>query len=514
MEYLSELDGIMEHLQLAVPSMKHLYLNFDVASVDSDECVDYLVQANTFIRKHKNLCIHFEIRFLWLAVKSYWRFDSETQLSLPLHTPYPRDIKEIDRIEQWCSVSGLRSFKARRYGNLMPFLTNTEMIPFTRAISSTVSRVQLKSFTAEYEIVLDGFHSLKELSIRFSVLNKFPRLPESLRELKIEYVNVLTRSDIDHGIILPTRLCSLIWHGNLACFTLPKILNIDKLLYLKYVSVEISPFEYIDRVGEEGYDLKDYVTRDFLRLTNACTIDQLQQFVSQLPSDLEILKINIFGCIRPNLDDYCACCHDKLSFKRFTNLDELEVDCFSNGNPFNVSVFPAVEHLTFISPRVLTGCFAQGIRSLEVFLNTYGESVSYFLSHFISKLTSLVCLSIVVDQGTPADIREIASSSQLCSFKITFIRFLTSDSEREKSRPNEDLHGCVILGTFPVQLNCLRLYFSWDKFHHIIVDDYKGETISSMEKRVCVLRGRAKWIQHSHFDCDEESFGIESLYVN
>ncbi|GME85863.1 unnamed protein product [Ambrosiozyma monospora] len=341
-EDLSKVDGIMEHLQLAVPSMKHLYLDFQDHS-QSREIVDFLVQANTFIRKHKNLYIHFEVLFLRIDIESHWVFDSKTQLSLPLHTPYPTYINEIGRIEQWCSVSGLTGFRAFNYDSYeisTLFLTNTEMIPFIRAINSTVSSVQLSCFSAEYEIVLDGFRSLKQLSIRFSVLNKFPRLPESLRELEIECVNDLTVSDIEHGIILPTRLCSLIWLSKLACFTLPKILNIDKLPYLKDVSVEISPFLYVFKAAEEEYDMeeylvegfngegycaKDYVTRDFVRLTNTCTaIDQLQQFVSQLPSELEILKINIEGCLRPNLDYHSACCPDKLSFKRFTNLDYLE----------------------------------------------------------------------------------------------------------------------------------------------------------------------------------------------
>ncbi|GMG21479.1 unnamed protein product [Ambrosiozyma monospora] len=523
-ESLSKVEGIMEHLQLAVPSMKHLYLDFE-GKLDFEEwCVDFLVQANTFIRKHKNLYIHFEIRFLMIRIESYWIFDSRTQLSLPLHTPYPRNTKEIDRVEQWCSVSGLISFKAYTHEVPMPFITDTE-IPFIRAINSPVSIVHLNCFTATYEIVLDGFSSLKELLIKFSILNKFPRLPESLRELEILYVDDQTSSDVDHGIILPTRLCSLVWHSNLACFALPKILNIDKLLYLKDVTVEICPFEYTAGVYYDEYDVAlygeddnvdDYITWHFLQVTNACTtIDQLQQFVSQLPSDLEILTISIYGFILPQLDDYFyACCPDKLSFKRFTNLKYLECNCFSNDNLFNVSLFPAVEHLSFISHPVLTGCFAQGIRSLEVNLETYGESVSYFLSHFISKLTSLVDISIEIDQSTTADIREVALSSQLCSLTITFSRNDFWENGYEVPPPYGDLYGCVILSTFPVQLNYVQLLFTRSKIHDIIVDDYKGESISSMQKRVCVSRGRAKWVQYSHFDCDEESFGIESLYAN
>ncbi|GMG38063.1 unnamed protein product [Ambrosiozyma monospora] len=298
MSKLSRLEGIMDRLQLAIPSMKHLYLECRDYEAAGQLVVDSLVQANTFIRKHKNLNIEFDIQFACFRdIRTYWRFDSKTQLSLSLPTECPIDINlEVDKLGQWCSISGIVGLSLSLYLlGAIPFVTNTETIPLIRAISSTVKTICLSKLSVEYEIVLDGFRTLKHLVIADSILNKFPSLPESLRELKIQYVNDLAMSDMDHGIILPTRLRSLEWHGNLSCFTLPKILNIDKLLYLKDVSVDINPFRYIDICDEEGYDLEDYVTRNFLRLTNTCTVDQLQKFVSQLPSELEILEINIYG---------------------------------------------------------------------------------------------------------------------------------------------------------------------------------------------------------------------------
>ncbi|GMG19377.1 unnamed protein product [Ambrosiozyma monospora] len=212
------------------------------------------------------------------------------------------------------------------------------------------------------------------------------------------------------------------------------------------------------------------------------------------------------------MDNYSACCPDELSFKRFTNLDYLQFNGFTNDNPFNVSVFPAVEHLSFISHPVLTGCFTQGIRSLDVNLEIYGESVSYFLSHFISKLTSLVDLTIDIDKTTSADIREVALPSQLCFFKIIFNRdYWRLDYEDPYY---ENRKGCVILDTVPVQLNYLLLQSSGFIEYDIIVDDCKGESISSMAKRIRFSKWSSHWIQYSHFDCDEESFGIESLYAN
>ncbi|GMG37936.1 unnamed protein product [Ambrosiozyma monospora] len=412
---LTFVDINLDLLQLyaQTPTLKHLYLNC-ILSEEPELCDDFLVKANTLIRQHKNLHIIFDIHFTNLPIPCRWIIDSKAQLSLPFHTEHPINTREVDMIEQWCSVSGIRALTAPAHSR--PSLSNTPKIYFTRAINSTVSTLLLQKFSTEYEIVLDRFSSLKKLEIANSVLKKFPSLPESLRELTIEYVNDLTMSDMDHGIILPTRLCSLIWHGNLSCFTLPKILNIDKLLSLKDVSIRISPLEVSDEFDGSLYDLNHHVTKEFLRITNTCTIDQLQQFVSQLPSDLEILKINIDGYIRPNLNNYSSCSPDEISFKHFTKLDRLELKCFNNSNPFNVSAFPGVESLNFLSPPVLSGSFAQGIRSLEVDLESYGETVSHFLSHFISKLTSLVCLSIVIIDNRVADIRTLPS--QLCSFRI------------------------------------------------------------------------------------------------
>ncbi|GMG49438.1 unnamed protein product [Ambrosiozyma monospora] len=99
---LSRVEGVMEHLQLA-PSLKHLYLNCEVLENSIASCVDFLVEASTFIRKYKNLNIQFEILFINIPIRTYWRFGSKTQLSLPLHTSYPMDTKAVDAIEQWCS---------------------------------------------------------------------------------------------------------------------------------------------------------------------------------------------------------------------------------------------------------------------------------------------------------------------------------------------------------------------------------------------------------------------------
>ncbi|GME66558.1 unnamed protein product [Ambrosiozyma monospora] len=146
MSELSRLEGMMERLQLAVPSMKQLYLVWLDYEVAGQSVVDSLVEANTFIRKHKNLNIQFHIRFAGHGdIRTYWRFDSKTQISLPLHTECPIDIKsEVDKLEQWCSISGIVGLSLSLYIlGAIPFVTNTEMIPFIPAISSTVEVVYL-----------------------------------------------------------------------------------------------------------------------------------------------------------------------------------------------------------------------------------------------------------------------------------------------------------------------------------------------------------------------------------
>ncbi|GME72735.1 unnamed protein product [Ambrosiozyma monospora] len=489
----------MGHLQVAAPSVKLLCLN---CTEYGKSCFDFLNQANTFIKKHKNLTIQFDICFFDFPIRTRWRLDSKTQFFLPLNTAYPTNTKEVDKIEQWCSVFGITSIIAR--ASSTPFFTNTETVPFTRAVSSTVSTLTLDDFSTDYEIVLNGFTSLKKLTILYSTLKKFPVLPAFLKELTILFVNVLSISDIDSGIILPTQLCSLTWNGNICCFSLPKILNINKLLDLKSVSVRINPFAFSDSCDKELYSMRDFVTNDFLRIANTCTIDQLQRFFSQLPSGLKILKINIDGHIGSNSDNYSACSPNELSFNHFTDLKYLELKCLNNENSLNVTVFPCVEQLKFTSPPVLGGYFSQGIRSLDVNLQTYRESLSHFLSHFIPQLTSLVFLSICIDLKTSADLRNAAIPSQLCSFIIKF------DSMIDPV-PIDASFGCIILDTLPIQLNYFYLVFSGNVYD-IIVDDCKGETISSMSKKISVSNGTANWIQYSHFDSDEESFGIESLY--
>ncbi|GME84024.1 unnamed protein product [Ambrosiozyma monospora] len=248
---LSRIEEIMEHLQFTVPSMKIMYLEYTYTrgtEWSEDILTDILVQANTFVIKHKNnkVNIKFDITLSIYLIWTMWRLDSKTQLSLPRHTAYPMDTKKVDKIGQWCSVSGIIEIHAIAKSNTS--FTNSEPISFPNAINSTVSTVYLGSLSTKYEKLLDGFSSLKTLRLYNMSMNKFPSLTESLRELTICSVKVLTISD---GIILPPQLCCLYLYGNMSCFTLPVIINVEELVDLKTVFVNIDPLKFSDRYDED-----------------------------------------------------------------------------------------------------------------------------------------------------------------------------------------------------------------------------------------------------------------------
>ncbi|GMF05891.1 unnamed protein product [Ambrosiozyma monospora] len=195
--------------------------------------------------------------------------------------------------------------------------------------------------------------------------------------------------------------------------------------------------------------------------------------MSQLPSDLKKLSIDIDGYIRPNLDTFSACSTDKLSFKHFTNLRSLTLNCLNNKNSYNVSIFPGGDSLIFASTSVLSGCFAQGLRSLDINLRPYGESLSYLLNHSISNLTTLVFLSIDINIQASGDLRNITFPHRLSYFAIKFHDSCESKNWR------------VLLDTLPIHLNYFALKLNFFKSQDIFVDDCKGESISSMKKESC-----------------------------
>ncbi|GME71645.1 unnamed protein product [Ambrosiozyma monospora] len=526
-EDLFRVDEMMEHLKLATPSVRYLYLDCTDFSGPEESCVEFLVQAKAFIKKHQNnkLVIEFDISFYDIPIQTQWNIHSKWPSSLPLDIAYPKHAKDIESTAQWCSSPDIKGLSLESTSTAI--LKNTEMTPFLKVSNGTILNMVLKHFSTDYVLHLNGFDSLDRLEIKFSTLNKFPSLPESLKKLRIEYVTDLAMTDMDHGIVLPTQLCSLTWTGNKCCYTLPKILNVDELHDLKDVSINICPFEFSDLVDDSLCAFKDSVsthalrisnldTTNFLRISNTCTIDQLQQSVSQLPYDLQSFQISIDGYIRSSLNDYSACCLDNLSFEHFTNLNYLELSCLNNDSSFNVSVFPNVEHLNVnISPPVFSGSFAPGIRSLTVSLKTYREPLSHFMNHFISKLISLVSLSIKIYSHTHVDIRKFTFPSHLCSFILKLSDYFQWDNNPIIPVPINNVNkGCVIVDAFPIRLNYFELGLPIPRTINVIVDDRKGENVSSMAKRISFSLGKANWIQYSHFDCDEETLGIDSLYIS
>ncbi|GME75448.1 unnamed protein product [Ambrosiozyma monospora] len=512
MEDIILLESILKDLQTASRSLKRIYLRCCFYGVPEESYAGVLEQANSFILKHQNLNIQCGICFSDIEVGTGWRLDSKSEFALPINTVYPTNTKDIHSIKQWCSASGICDLNLNAKST--PFPQNPETISFIKMSNSTVSTMTLKNFSTEYMLYLDGFSSLRELEIRDSAMNKFPSLPESLRDLKIVFVSEPTMSNVDHCIVLPPRLCVLSLCGNRRFLTLPVVLNIDELHDLKKVSVHIYPLQLDNECDELLYDLKDSVTRNFLRVSNTCTIDQLQRFLFQLPSDLKNLSI-VFGdsgsgYIEDELNNNTSICSfDTLSLGHFENLEHLEIEGFNNNTLFNASILPAAQYLEFTAPRILTGCFTHGIRFLYVDLQSCEESLTHFLDHFISKLASLVFLSVSVDSFMSADLRNVIFPHQLCSLQIEFYSSLSSVVDTD---PNRERLGSIVLDNLPVQLNILELRLRGRQ--DIIVDDSKGERISCIAKRIAISDGEANWIQYSRFEGEEESFGIEILYAS
>ncbi|GME71508.1 unnamed protein product [Ambrosiozyma monospora] len=103
MRELSRLEKAMKHLP---PSVKKLYVHYSDFAGSEESYVDFLSQASTFITKHSHLSIQFDIFFTRIQIKTNWRLDSKKQIPLPLLLPttYPKNINEVDKIAQWCSV--------------------------------------------------------------------------------------------------------------------------------------------------------------------------------------------------------------------------------------------------------------------------------------------------------------------------------------------------------------------------------------------------------------------------
>ncbi|GME83874.1 unnamed protein product [Ambrosiozyma monospora] len=70
------------------------------------QCVNCLDEVRNFVNKFDYLDVHFDIAFGRAKVFTHWKLDSSTihQLVIPTNVAYPRSVKEIEGIEQWCCV--------------------------------------------------------------------------------------------------------------------------------------------------------------------------------------------------------------------------------------------------------------------------------------------------------------------------------------------------------------------------------------------------------------------------
>ncbi|GME76831.1 unnamed protein product [Ambrosiozyma monospora] len=296
------------------------------------------------------------------------------------------------------------------------------------------------------ELIFHNLSSLKHLTLFGGTINAdtIARFPETLEELSFDFVES-PGTEFTDGIRMPVHLRSLWLHINPEHTGLPAIVNVDQLVYLENVMCQ----------------------------PKCIHLNQLQNFISQLPSDLNSLDINNEGYLRGDLDGYDLCCPDKLSLDHFTNLTRLNFDCLNNSKSFNVSIFPeSLETLDFTSSKLLTGFFPSKLDRLIINLFSYGESLEVFLSS-ITNLTNLTILKIEkAGYQREFDFGGVEFPAQLNTIHLD-LGFPDEDNV-----PTNMWQPFFVFGRFPLALTYFHLrVFSCT----IIVDGSTGETVDLMK---------------------------------
>ncbi|GME72961.1 unnamed protein product [Ambrosiozyma monospora] len=226
-------------------------------------------------------------------------------------------------------------------------------------------------------------------------------------------------------------------------------------------------------------------------ILKVCSREQLQELISQLPACLK--KLSIEDCQKFGKSKFVDCCPDKLAFEHFKHLESLRISCPYITQCFDVSIIPVVDSLDFDGFPLFIGCFPSGIKSIKVNLTRYKLSLSYFLNHFISKLSSLMSFSVIIN--APADIRNVKFPAQLFSLEIIIRRSTnTSHNEPLKTDPSKNQFGRLVLSCLPSSLAYFTLHVI--EKQEVVVDDCQGETIYSMKQRIHVVSGKVTLDQY------------------
>ncbi|GME71118.1 unnamed protein product [Ambrosiozyma monospora] len=99
-EDISLLERILEDLQITSPFLKKFHLICCFHEVPEESYAQFLVRANNFIIRHKELDVQFDISFKDVEIGTHWILNSKTQFALPLDIAYPGDTKRIENIKQ------------------------------------------------------------------------------------------------------------------------------------------------------------------------------------------------------------------------------------------------------------------------------------------------------------------------------------------------------------------------------------------------------------------------------
>ncbi|GMG55542.1 unnamed protein product [Ambrosiozyma monospora] len=476
-----------------------LILKFD--SNEGDDAAEYFFQLNGILQRNKELDITLDIYMD--GSLSPFEIDMFAKLIHQTHSIRAVTVEsEPECIQSIVAMLNVDTVLKRLSLWTIPYLSAKEV---TSAVFSTycISTLELNFIPSSSKFIFQNLSSLKHLCLFNCQLNlhAIENISDTLEELVFDCVEI-TEPGVSHGIQVPVHLRTLSLYGNPDFYTLPVILNIDQLHSLREVSVTIDPASV--SLNSIYLNKLDGVTEEFLKITNAFTLTQLQVFISKLPSTLSALTIINKAYLRVDMDNYDFCCPDELTFEHFEKLNTLKFDCLNQSGFFNLSIFPkSLETLDFTTSnaQILSGSFPLALRTLNIYLSSYDGTLSTFFKS-ITNLTNLATLRIEIPDYLSVDFRDISFPVQLCSFNLKF-----DYPNVNSSNPTQVGATYIVLDCIPSSLN----YFGLGLVEHtIVIDGSKGESIDSIRKKLSVIgTSDSTWIQYTRFQ--EETSILDSI---
>ncbi|GMG44486.1 unnamed protein product [Ambrosiozyma monospora] len=456
----------------------------------SHQCVlDSVIQLNDILEKHRNLNILLYINWGFSSnlgvLAAFNRFITEKSPSYAV---------EIDcRNMPLADIGMLNSVRGLAKLGLAQESDNDELLTTSNQISNCdITCLSLYDVKSLSELSFFNLPNLRHLDLFKCSLNShaFAKLPETLTKL---YLNdsIFLQTNIEHGTHFPTGLTSLTIYGSL-----PHILNINQLIDLNEVVLSIDSSQ-IKMCSIEIPIFHNQRNDQVTVLQNIS--DQLHVFVSRLPNHLRTIRIEYFDWTESNGAV-------NLPLRNFTSLRDLYLNVSEPS--IDVSMIPDLEHLKLVARKLLRGNFPLSIRSLDINLTKYNESLTHFCNEFIHPLQNLLKLKILAATQSSAsvDFKKVKFPDYLYSFKLNYIDQSLDYTTNVSKYQLVLLY--VVLDGIPPPLNCFFLYSNVRCV--VVIDDRKGESIESMKKMICTPHG--SWFQYSSSEKEKDS-ALESLHT-